>query len=162
MQWCCKREVTWCFKKSAIAVTSTWRPHILLAPLSLLSHPFLLFRMERVFAWVVAVPAKCTSESGCCVLNWKHEHMSVRGKMASLRRVTSLWLSSLISQQRCIAGKSTAERHRNGFSCFFASIWKESHASKLLAPAGFTALLLWELEPPENHSHLVFPHCSLY
>lgn len=83
LQWCCKREVTWCFKKKCYY---TWRPHVLLALLSLLSHPFLLFRMECVFAWVIAVPTKCTSESGCCVLNWKHEHMSVRGKMASLRR----------------------------------------------------------------------------
>lgn len=55
--------------------------------------------------------------------------ITVPAKAASLRRVTLIWLSSLVSQQWCIVGKSPAERQKgllfpqhNSQLCFYGSL----------------------------------------
>ncbi len=80
---------------------------VLLSSPSLLPHPFVLFWNEQVFASVITAPAKWPARV-CAAFQTENKSEET----ASLRRVTLIVLSSLVSERRCIAGRSPGERRR--------------------------------------------------
>lgn len=78
---------------------------VLLSSPSLLPHPFVLFWIEQVFAAVITVLAKWPVRV-CAASQIENK----TGGSSKLKAGHFDWLSSLVSEQRCIVGKSPGER----------------------------------------------------
>lgn len=82
---------------------------VLLSSPSLLPHPFVLFWIEQVFAAVITVLAKWPVR--VCAASQIENKTSGSSK---LKAGHFDWLSSLVSEQRCIVGKSLGEWREGG------------------------------------------------
>lgn len=98
---------------------------VLPSSLSLLPLPFVLFWIEQVFASVITALAKWPVRVRAA---FQTENKS-RGS-GKLKAGHFDWLSSLVSEQRCIVGKSPVERERVSFLSFFLLVMPASFSAK--------------------------------